>query len=167
MTVEAAHARRKAAGERLLLAWGVAIVPNTLEVFGVNLPDAWWWYLIWFALSALWLVALLMWLAALWRERQARRVVSDTAPCPYPARPYSSGHPAKEFDMAFHATGIGPLRADVQLEDASTAHALLVAFRWDDAEPDRIDSYLMKLGSGPPGQLHWVAPEQVLAIALG
>jgi hypothetical protein len=55
-------------------------VPNTLEAFGVNLPDAWWWYLIWFALSALWLVALLMWLTALWRERRARRVVSDTAP---------------------------------------------------------------------------------------
>ena len=69
--------------------------------------------------------------------------------------------------MAFHATGIGPLRADVRLEDTSTVHALLVAFRWQDAEPDQIHSYLAKLASGPPGQLQWVAPEQVVAIALG
>ena len=69
--------------------------------------------------------------------------------------------------MALHATGIGPLRADVRLEDTSTVHALLVAFPWQDAEPNRIDSYLVKLASGPPGQLQWVAPEQVVAIALG
>jgi len=69
--------------------------------------------------------------------------------------------------MAFHATGIGPLRADLQLDDASTVHALLVAFRWQDAEPDRIHSYLAKLASGHPGQLQWVAPEQVVVIALG
>ena len=73
----------------------------------------------------------------------------------------------KEFDMAFHTTGIGPLRADVRLEDTSTVHALLVAFRWQDAEPDRIHSYLAKLAGGPPGQLRWVEPEQVVAIALG
>jgi hypothetical protein len=71
--------------------------------------------------------------------------------------------------MAFHATGIGPLRADVRHEDTSTVHALLVAFRWQDAEPDRIriHSYLAKLAGGPPGQLQWVAPEQIVAIALG
>jgi hypothetical protein len=69
--------------------------------------------------------------------------------------------------MAFHATGIGPLRADVRLEETNTVHALLVAFRWQDAEPDQIHSYLAKLASGPPGQLHWVAPEQVVSIALG
>jgi hypothetical protein len=68
--------------------------------------------------------------------------------------------------MAFHTTGIGPLRADVRLEDGSTAHALLVAFRWQDAEPDRIDSYLAKLATGPPGQLRWVTPDQIVAIAL-
>jgi hypothetical protein len=71
--VEDVRARRKAAGGRLLVAWGVAIVPNTLEAFGVRPPDAWWWYLIWGAASAFWLVALLAWLVALWRERQAAR----------------------------------------------------------------------------------------------
>jgi hypothetical protein len=69
--------------------------------------------------------------------------------------------------MAFHATGIGPLRADVRLEDTRTVHALLVAFRWQDAEPDEIQSYLVKLASGPPGELQWVAPGQVVSIALG
>ena len=69
--------------------------------------------------------------------------------------------------MAFHATGIGPLRADVRLEDTSTVHALLVAFRWQGASPHEIHSYLVKLATGPPGQLLWVAPEQVVSIALG
>ena len=69
--------------------------------------------------------------------------------------------------MAFDATGIGPLRADVRLEDTSTVHALLVAFRWQDAQTDRIHSDLAKLAGGPPGQLQWVTAEQVVAIALG
>ena len=69
--------------------------------------------------------------------------------------------------MAFDATGIGPLRADVRLEDTSTVHALLVAFRWQDAQTDRIHSHLAKLAGGPPGQLQWVTAEQVVAIALG
>jgi hypothetical protein len=69
--------------------------------------------------------------------------------------------------MAYHATGIGPLRADVRLDDTSTVHALLVAFRWQDAEPDRVHGYLAKLAAGPPGQLQWVTAEQVVAIALG
>jgi hypothetical protein len=69
--------------------------------------------------------------------------------------------------MTLHATSIGPLCADMHLDDSSTVHALLIAFRWQDDEPDRIHSYLAKLASGPPGQLHWVTPEQVVAIALG
>ena len=67
--------------------------------------------------------------------------------------PTLGGYPAEEFDMAFDATGIGPLRADVRLEATSTVHALLVAFRWQDAQPDRIHSHLAKLAGGPPGQL--------------
>jgi hypothetical protein len=68
------HANRKRAGERLLAAWGVAIVPNTLEAFGVELPDEWWWYVIRYGLSAIWCLALVSWLAWVWRERNARRV---------------------------------------------------------------------------------------------
>jgi protein-S-isoprenylcysteine O-methyltransferase Ste14 len=79
MSVEEARAGRKAAGERLLVAWGAAIVPNTLAAFGVSLPGAWWWYAIWISLSAVLLVALLAWLMSLWRERQARHAVSDSA----------------------------------------------------------------------------------------
>jgi hypothetical protein len=79
MSVEEARAGRKAAGERLLVAWGAAIVPNTLEAFGVSLPDAWWWYAIWGFLSAVWVVALLAWLMSLWCERQARHARSEAA----------------------------------------------------------------------------------------
>ncbi len=67
------RAKRKAAGERLLVAWGIAIIPNTLDAFGVDFSDAWWWDVIRFGLSAVWLVALVAWLALLWRERQATR----------------------------------------------------------------------------------------------
>jgi hypothetical protein len=80
MRVAEIRARRKAAGERLLLAWALAIVPNTIAAFGVDLRDAWWWYVIRFGLGALWLAALVVWLAWLGRERQAKRALSTTAP---------------------------------------------------------------------------------------
>ena len=73
MSLEEIHARRENAGENLLAAWGAAIVPNALVAFGVDLPDAWRWHVIRFGLSALWLVALVVWLGWLWRERRAKR----------------------------------------------------------------------------------------------
>jgi hypothetical protein len=42
MQVEEIRAKRKAAGERLLVAWGIAIVPNTLAAFGVDLAGVGW-----------------------------------------------------------------------------------------------------------------------------
>src|SRR4051794_13186952 len=51
MRVAEVRARRKAAGERSLLAWALAIVPNTIAAFGVDLRDAWWWYVIASALA--------------------------------------------------------------------------------------------------------------------
>ena len=79
MRVEEVRARRKAAGERLLVAWGVAIVPNTIAAFGVDLTGAWW-YVVRFGLGAVWLAALVVWLAWLWRERHAKRALSTAAP---------------------------------------------------------------------------------------
>ncbi len=57
MGLDDVRARRKNAGQNLLAAWGLAIVPNALVSFGVDMPDAWWWTLR-FTLSAIWLVAL-------------------------------------------------------------------------------------------------------------
>ena len=79
MTLDETRARRKDAGEHLLVAWGAAVIPNTLDAFGMNLPDAWWWYLVRFALSALWLAALVAWFIWLWRERQAKRAVNTSS----------------------------------------------------------------------------------------
>ena len=73
MALHEIRARRKSAGENLLTAWGLAIIPNCLEAFGVGLPDEWWWYVIRFGLSALWLVALVVWLTWVWREWRAKR----------------------------------------------------------------------------------------------
>jgi hypothetical protein len=79
MSLEETRASRRNAGENLLAAWGLAIIPNMLDAFGVNLPDEWWWYVIRFGLSALWLAALIAWLKWLWRERQAKRAVNATS----------------------------------------------------------------------------------------
>lgn len=79
MTLEEIRARRKNAGETLLVAWGAAVIPNTLEAFGTTLPDAWWWYVVRFGLSALWLAALVTWFVWLWRERQAKRAGKASA----------------------------------------------------------------------------------------
>jgi Flp pilus assembly protein TadB len=68
-----AHERRQVAGKNLLAAWGLAIVPNFLAAMGVDFPDVWWWYVIRYSLSAVFTVALVVWLVWLWRERRARR----------------------------------------------------------------------------------------------
>ena len=79
MRVAEMRAKRKAAGERLLVVWGVAIVPNTIAAFGVDLSGVGW-YVVRVGLGALWLAALVVWLAWLWRERQARRALSTKLP---------------------------------------------------------------------------------------
>jgi hypothetical protein len=70
-SVDEARAERAKAGERLLLAWGAAIVPNVLVAFGVEFDGGW--MVIRYVLSALFLVMLALWLAAVWRVRRARR----------------------------------------------------------------------------------------------
>ena len=63
--------RRKQAGERLMLAWGIAVIPNLLVAFGVEFSGAW--IAIRWVLSAIFVVALVVFLVALWREWRARR----------------------------------------------------------------------------------------------
>jgi hypothetical protein len=72
VTLDEVHARRKHAGENLLAAWGLAIIPNLVDAFGVNLPDEWWWYVVRYGLSAVWLAALVVWLRWLWQEWRAK-----------------------------------------------------------------------------------------------
>jgi hypothetical protein len=72
MRFDEVHARRKNAGENLLAAWGLAIIPNALAAFGVDLPDDWWWYVLRYGLSALWLAALVVWLKWVWLEWRAK-----------------------------------------------------------------------------------------------
>jgi len=62
---------RKVAGERLLIAWGVAIIPNTLDAYGVDLDGGW--LILRIVLSVAFTVALVAWIVAMWRERKARR----------------------------------------------------------------------------------------------
>ena len=61
--VESAKAKRKRAWERLILAWGIALVPNGLAAAGVD-PGGLWWLAICIALVFAFGVALLLWLAA-------------------------------------------------------------------------------------------------------
>jgi len=61
------------------VVWGIAIVPNMLAAFGVDLSGAVW-YVLRLGFGALWLAALVVWLVWFWRERQARRALSTTAP---------------------------------------------------------------------------------------
>jgi hypothetical protein len=65
-----ARERRKRAGERLVLAWSVAVIPNFLVAVGVEFDGAW--MIVRYLLSAIFIVALVVWLAALWRERRTR-----------------------------------------------------------------------------------------------
>ena len=62
---------RKVAGERLLIAWAVAIVPNTVDAFGVDLNGGW--LIVRIVLSVVFTIALVAWIVAMWRENMARR----------------------------------------------------------------------------------------------
>jgi uncharacterized membrane protein len=74
-TAEIKRHDRQVAGERLFMAWGVAIVPNTLDAFGVELNGDWRFVRI--ALSVVFMIALVAWIVALWRERMARRTAEQ------------------------------------------------------------------------------------------
>jgi uncharacterized membrane protein YidH (DUF202 family) len=63
--------RRKLAGERLMLAWGIAVIPNLLVAFGVEFSGAW--VAIRWVLSAIFVVALVAFLVALAQEWRAKR----------------------------------------------------------------------------------------------
>jgi hypothetical protein len=69
---ERARERRREAGGWLLVAWGVAIVPNALEAFGVA-PDGWAWTSLRVVLSAVFLVALVVFVATVVQELRAKR----------------------------------------------------------------------------------------------
>ena len=58
---------RKVAGERLLTAWAVAIVPNTVDAFGVDLNGGW--LIVRIVLSVVFTIALVAWIVAMWREK--------------------------------------------------------------------------------------------------
>ena len=72
-SVDEARAQRATAGERVLVAWGVAVVPNLLDAFGVEFDGGW--MVVRYALSAVFVVMLALWLAAVWRVHRARRSV--------------------------------------------------------------------------------------------
>jgi hypothetical protein len=65
--------------------------------------------------------------------------------------------------MAMHVTGIGPLGAHAR-HDGERVNALIVAFRWNDAQPDRIDAYLVRLAAGAPNELQWLPVDDVESI---
>jgi hypothetical protein len=65
--------------------------------------------------------------------------------------------------MATHVTGIGPLGAHAKY-DGQRVNALIVAMRWDDSSPDRIEAYLVRLAAGPPNELQWLPVDDVESI---
>jgi hypothetical protein len=69
---ERARERRKDAGGRLLLAWGVAILPNALEAFDVA-PEGWAWTALRVVLAAVFLVALVVFAVTVVQELRAKR----------------------------------------------------------------------------------------------
>ena len=73
MKLDDVRARRRNAGGNLAAAWGLAIIPNALDAFGVNFPDTWWWYVLRYGLSAVWLAALVVWLKWLWLEWRSKQ----------------------------------------------------------------------------------------------
>jgi hypothetical protein len=72
MDRERARERRREAGSLFLTVWGIAIVPNALEAFGVS-PDGWAWTALRVILSAAFLVALVAFLVTVLDELRARR----------------------------------------------------------------------------------------------
>jgi Na+-transporting NADH:ubiquinone oxidoreductase subunit NqrD len=71
----AAREQRKSALERLATAFGLACLPNLLDAVEFQ-PDSWWWLIVRIALSALFLIALVLWLVA---EIRVRRGTEDQA----------------------------------------------------------------------------------------
>lgn len=67
MTREEARAKRRDAWEAFLGAWGVAIIPNLVEAFGVQL-DGTGWIVLRSVLAAVWLVTLVLLIVAYVRE---------------------------------------------------------------------------------------------------
>ena len=64
--------------------------------------------------------------------------------------------------MAMQVTSIGPLQAEVRLEDGNIVHANVLAFRWNDASPDAIGGYLALVRAGHPNELRWLMPDEIL-----
>jgi hypothetical protein len=62
--------------------------------------------------------------------------------------------------MAIHYTTIGPIGATFRT-DGRKADAEIVAFGWDDAEPEKVTGYWM-LGKSVPGNLAFMLPSQIL-----
>jgi hypothetical protein len=63
--------------------------------------------------------------------------------------------------MALHVTGIGPLQAEVRLDGGNVVHAVVVAFRWNDASPDSVSGYLALVRAGHPSELVWIEPDAI------
>jgi hypothetical protein len=63
--------------------------------------------------------------------------------------------------MALHVTSIGPLQAEVRLEDGNIVHAQVLAFRWNDAAPDDVGGYLALVRAGHPNELRWLMPDEI------
>jgi hypothetical protein len=75
MSRERARERRREAGSWLLVAWGVAIVPNVIEAFGAA-PDGWAWTSLLVLLGAVFVVALVVFAARVVQELRAKRALS-------------------------------------------------------------------------------------------
>jgi hypothetical protein len=63
--------------------------------------------------------------------------------------------------MALHVTSIGPLQAEVRLPNENIVHAVVLAFRWNDAAPDDVNAYLALVRAGHPNELTWVRPDEI------
>jgi hypothetical protein len=63
--------------------------------------------------------------------------------------------------MAVQVTSVGPLPAEVRLEDGNVVHANVLAFRWNDASPTAIDGYLALVRAGHPNELRWLMPDEI------
>jgi hypothetical protein len=62
--------------------------------------------------------------------------------------------------MAHQITGIGPLHGHTRL-DGQRVEMLVVAFRWQDSTPERIEGYLAKVAGGQANELIWLRPDDV------
>jgi hypothetical protein len=58
-------------------------------------------------------------------------------------------------------TSIGPLQAEVRVEDENVVHATIVAFGWSQSHPRAIGAYLALVRAGHPNQLTWIQPDAI------